>query len=78
MAIPHFGDQWANAAEIVRVGSGIRMELHDLNVTSIHGAIDMLLEDGSYKQRAVGFRNKLLDQVIKKTYCACTLNLIQA
>ena len=66
MAIPHFGDQWANAAEIVRVGSGIRMELHDLNVTSIQGAIDMLLEDGSYKQRAVDFRNKLLDQVIKK------------
>ena len=63
MAIPQFGDQWANAAEIIRAGSGIQMELHDLNVTSMQRAINMLLEDGSYKQRAMDFRRKLLDQV---------------
>ena len=63
MVIPHFGDQWANAAEIVRVGTGIQVDLHGLNTTVMSNAIMKLLSDQSFTQRSLKLRNILLDQV---------------
>ena len=65
VVIPIFGDQPSNAMEAVRRGYGIQIPFPELTSEKLSGAINTILTEPKYTQRAIEHGTLVMDEITK-------------